>query len=359
MYISGYVHKEKIMTEYDKIINYNALYRAYKKSMTGRSYRKASGRFSAKAAEGINILRHKLGTGKYEVGSYNEFIVYRPKQRLIKACQFQDKIVQHTVCDEVLNPVLKDIFIYDSYGSQKGKGTSLARQRLREHMHEMHKLYKNVYILKCDIKKYFYSIQHEQLLDAVKYYFDDKRIVWLCEKFINSTQNPGIALGNQINQIMANLNLDGLDKFILYDLSAAHYGRYMDDFYIISHDREYLKWCKYCISEYLKTLNLQLNGKTEITTISHGVQWLGFNYKMTSAGEIVARKTNAKKRDVIKRYRKMAKLLAENKIEFENFMESFNAWACHLWEEGCIGLIRQTEKIIIETINQYRKKARR
>ncbi len=327
---------------------YKTLYNAYKRSKKGQSYKKASGRFSARAAEGINILRYKLKSGSYEVGKYNEFIVHRPKERVIKACQFQDKVVQHALCDAVLTPKLNDIFIADSYGSQKDKGTGLARQRLRYHMHEMYKLYgENVYMLKCDVKKYFYSIRHEPLIDAIEYYLTDTQIIELCQKFIDSTPDPGIALGNQINQILANLNLDSMDKFIIYELGAGHYGRYMDDFYIISNDRKYLKWCKECISEFLETLSLRLNEKTEITNISHGMQWLGFNYKMIR-GEVIARKLNSKRRETIKKYKKMTKLLVQGKITFESFANSFEAWANHLWNENCVGLIRQMEKIIIE-----------
>ena len=112
----------------------------------------------------------------------------------------------------------------------------------------------------------------------MEYHFGyDPDILWLCNLFIDSTEGKGIPLGNQINQGFALLYLDGMDKLIKHELGIEFYGRYMDDFWLIHPSKEYLRYCLNVITEYLKTLDLELNGKTQIFPFKNGVSYLGFH----------------------------------------------------------------------------------
>ncbi len=203
------------------------------------------------------------------------------------------------------------------------------------------------YILKCDIKKFFYSIPHEQLKEIVNYYFCyDDDICWLCNLFIDSTEGKGIPLGNQINQGFAILYLDGMDKLITGELGIEYYGRFMDDFYLMHPSREYLKYCLEVITEFLKTLDLSLNGKTQISPFKNGVSYLGFHTYITADGKVIRKLKNQNKRNAQKKFLRMAKLVAEGKLPREKFDASYNAWKNHISHGNCYKLGKAMDKKI-------------
>ena len=178
------------MTEFEKVIDFENMYRAYRKAKCGKGYKKSSAQFGIMALDGINKLIEQLKNKTYKISNYQEFKVYEPKERIIKTTSFKDKVVQHSLCDNVILPRLKQIFILDNCAGQKCKGTLFGLDRLSEQMQSFYKKYgRNGYILKCDISKFFYSIPHSQLKDIVEYYFgEDKDICWLCNLFIDSTK---------------------------------------------------------------------------------------------------------------------------------------------------------------------------
>jgi hypothetical protein len=270
----------------------------------------------------------------YRIAAYNEFKVYEPKERIIQTASFKDKVVQHSLCDNVILPRLEKIFLLDNCAGQKGKGTLFGLERLSEQMRAFYSKYgRDGYILKCDITKFFYNISHEQLKDIVEYHFSyDEGICWLCKLFIDSTEGKGIPLGNQINQGFALLYLDGMDKLIVRELGIEYYGRYMDDFYLMHPSKDYLKYCLEVITGYLGTLDLTLNGKTQIMPFKNGVSYLGFHTYVTDSGKVIRKLNNAKKRNAQRKYRRMAKLVAEGKLERKKFDESYmpRKTTCHM-----------------------------
>lgn len=342
------------MTDFQKVIDFNNMYKAYRKSKSGKGFKKSSARFSIMALDGINALIEQLRNKTYKVSDYTEFKVYEPKERIIKTTSFKDKVVQHSLCDNVILPRLEKVFIYDNCAGQKGKGTLFGLDRLAEQMKAFHKRYGlNGYILKCDISKFFYNISHEQLKDIVEYWFGyDKDICWLCNLFIDSTDGKGIPLGNQINQGLALLYLDGMDKMTKYELGIEYYGRFMDDFYLIHPKKEYLKYCLENISEYLGTLDLALNGKTQICPFENGIDYLGFHTYITENGEVIRRLKNENKRNAQKKYLRMAKLVASGKLSREKFDASYNAWKNHISHGNCYKLSVATDEKIKQILER-------
>lgn len=333
------------MTDFEKVIDFNNMYKAYRRSKRGKGFRKSSAKFNVMALDGINSLITQLKDKTYQVSRYNEFKVYEPKERIIQTTSFKDKVVQHCLCDNVLLPKLQELFIYDNCAGQKGKGTLFGLDRLSEQMQEFYREYGfNGYILKCDIRKFFYNISHEQLKDMVEYHFNyDKDICWLVNLFIDSTQGKGIPLGNQINQGLALLYLDGLDKLIKVELGIRYYGRYMDDFYLIHPSKEHLKYCLFVLTEYLQTLDLTLNGKTQIFPFKNGVSYLGFHTYISENGKVIRKVANQNKRNAQRKYLKMAKLVVSGELSVDKFNASFNAWKNHISHGNCYKLTIQTE----------------
>ncbi len=339
------------MTDFERVVDFKNMYKAYRKSKCGKGFKRSSAKFNVMALDGINTLIRQLKDKTYQISKYNEFKVYEPKERIIQTTSFKDKVVQHSLCDNVLLPKMQEIFIKDNCAGQKRKGTLFGLNRLSEQMQEFYKEHgSNGYILKCDIKKFFYNISHEQLKDIVEYHITDKDICWLINLFIDSTQGKGIPLGNQINQGLALLYLDGLDKLIKTELGIRYYGRYMDDFYLIHQSKDRLEYCLNVIIEYLQTLDLELNGKTQIFRFKNGVSYLGFHTYVTNNGKVIRKLKNCNKRNAQRKYLKMAKLVIGGKLTIEKFNNSFNAWKNHVSHGNCKRLLQSVsnklEKIL-------------
>ena len=207
------------------------------------------------------------------------------------------------------------------------------------------------WIVKGDIRKYFYSIDHSVLKDILSYFLEDKNVLWVCEKFIDSTNSPGLPLGNQITQVFALLFLSGLDHFITGELGVKYYGRYMDDFYLIVPNKEYAKNCLDNITEFVSTLHLELNEKTQIIPFKNGIKYCGFHTYVSKQGKIIRKLTNEKKRQARKKYIRMAKLVNDGKLSREKFNESYLSWKNYISYGNCIKLGYHMDQSIMEILN--------
>lgn len=208
-----------------------------------------------------------------------------------------------------------------------------------------------LYGLDCLKGKFFYNINHDILKDILKYFIEDKEVYWLCEKFINSTEGLGLPLGNQISQVYALLYLSGLDHFITGELGVNYYGRYMDDFYLIVQDKEYAKWCLAVIYEFVHTLGLELNGKTQIIPFKNGIKFCGFHMYVTSDGKVIRKLKNENKRVAKKKFKKMVGLVKYGKLSEEKFYKSYNAWKNHISHGNCVKLGYEMDKYIEKLFN--------
>lgn len=164
----------------DIVADYGNLYRAYKEAKSGKKFNSSTARFSNVALDGINILKEQLENQTYTVAPYNRFEIYEPKQRVIESCSFKDKVVQHVLCDNILHPKLKNVFIKYNSAGQIGKGTLYALDGLRDHMESFYQRHGiDGWILKCDIRHFFYEIDHEILKDIVDCLFPNPYTIWL------------------------------------------------------------------------------------------------------------------------------------------------------------------------------------
>lgn len=151
--------------------------------------------------------------------------------------------------------------------------------------------------MKCDIRKYFQSINHEILLEQLAKAGFSADEMWFLRMIIESHGSIGLPLGNQASQWFALLYLNGMDRLIKERLRMPYYVRYMDDFVILSEDKSQLQLCKKAIEDYVKTLKLSLNQKTQIGLLSDRIDFLGFNHKLSATGKIIkSLRASAKKR---------------------------------------------------------------
>lgn len=335
----------------DVICDFENLYRAYKKAKAGKGFDGSSAKFQIMNLEGLHILKEQIENQTYRMNPYNEFKVYEPKERVIKSCSFKDKVVQHCLCDNLLHLKLANEFIRTNYAGQIGKGTHFGMDCLKEQMLDFYNQHGiDGWILKCDITKFFYQIDHDILKDIVDYYFQDDYTKWLNHLLIDSTYGLGLPLGNQAAQVYALLMLNGLDHFVTGELGISFYGRYMDDFYLIHSNKEYLKWCLVCIKQFVDNLGLSLNGKTQIIPFKNGLLFTGFHHYITANGKYIRKLNGVNKRRIRKKIRVWAKLVNSDKMSEQKFYEKYNAWKNHAMHGNCIKLCHSMDLYVKEVL---------
>ena len=179
------------------------------------------------------LLAEELRTETYHISGYYHFTIHDPKVREIYALHYRDRIVQHSLCDNILAPYFETHLIFDNAACRTGKGTLFAINRLNRFLHEHYrKSGTKGYFLKCEIRKFFDSIDHRKLKDKLNAVVDDPRTLRMLYQIIDSYQvspGKGIPMGNQTSQWFALYYLDGMDRLVKEKHRIRHYTRYMDD----------------------------------------------------------------------------------------------------------------------------------
>lgn len=285
---------QEVMTDYEKVCNFENLYQSHLVSRKGKRNKREVVQYEMNLAYNLTILSEQLKQGTYKIKGYYRFMVHEPKSREIYAPYYQDRIVAHCICDFILSEQIGKRLIYDNVACQKGKGNHFGIRRWTYFLHSFYKRNGNVgYVLKCDISKYFANIHHDILKKKLQKIIEDKRVLELLFQFIDSystigKMNVGIPLGNQISQWFALYYLDSVDRLIKEKLQVKYYIRYMDDFLLLHHDKEYLEMCLIEIKEYVEnTLQLELNKKTQIIPLKQGIDFLGWKFHVRPTGKII------------------------------------------------------------------------
>ena len=327
------------------VYDFQNLYEAYMKSRRGKRWKGATNRFEMNALEYVSYLQHLLKTKTYTLGSYNVFKVYEPKERIIKSISFKDKVVQRSLCDNVLEPIFEKSLIYDNYACRRNKGVHAGLERTAEFFRKYHrKNGLNGWVLKCDIEKYFDSIDHGVLKRIVRKYIADKDVLWLLDMIIDSTGNPGLPIGNQTSQWFALIFLNGFDHFIKEKLRIKYYIRYMDDFILIHHDKEFLKYCKLEIIKYLDNLKLKLNNKSHIFPLRNGVDFLGFHTYLTEKEKVIRKVRQDRKKRMKRKLKKFKEFYVSGERTKEQIERAYKSWVAHASHGNCYHLIQNMNK---------------
>lgn len=347
--------------DFEKVYSFEALYRAYKKARKGKRWKEAAAKFEVNLLEAINLLSTMLKTKTYKLSPYNVFKVYEPKERIVMSNSYKDKVVQHSLCDNVLEPVLTKGFIYDNYASQKNKGTHFGLDRLREFMRSFYRQNGvDGWVLKGDVTKYFYSIQHDILKQQIRRKITDANTLWLVDMIIDSTEgNVGLPIGNQSSQLFALLYLDNLDHFIKEKLGIKYYGRYMDDFYLIHKDKAYLQECRKQIEAKAAELGLTLNNKTQLLPLKNGIDFLGFHTYLTESGKVIRKVRHRSKNNVRRKLKKFKGLVDGGKMTQAQVVCSYQSWKGHASKGNSYHLIRNMDDYYNKLFKEDKEKCQK
>lgn len=226
----------------------------------------------------ISRIYQILINHQYEVGPYNIFTIYEPKERRIVSQNLQDKVINHLVSRCILYPAILPCLINENVASIEGKGTKYGLELTTKFHRECKRKYGVYYILKCDISKFFASINQHRLKEKLKRRIKEKDALDIIFKIIDS-EEEGLGIGNMTSQILAVFYLNDLDHYIKEKLKIKYYVRYQDDFLVFHESKEYLKECFDKIKEFLKEEQLELNPKSRIYKNTNNFIFLGRDKK--------------------------------------------------------------------------------
>ncbi len=324
---------------WSQIVTFENLLMAARQAQRGKRYNRNVLAFNFQLEPNLWELQAELLAQTYQPGEYCTFEIQQPKYRLISAAPYRDRVVHHALCN-IISPIFERTFISDSYANRVGYGSHRALAKCVE-LTRTHK-----YILQCDIKKYFPSIDLEILKSLIRRKIKCHDTLWLIDKIIDNsnpqtivtdyfpgddlltpiTRRKGLPLGNLTSQSFANIYLNGFDNFVRDNLKISTYLRYVDDFAIFANDRSELIDIKDRIESYLAKLRLKLHpAKTQIFETKIGVSFLGFR--------ILPHKIRIRNGN-IRRGRSRLKMLKFNykngKIASKQYHQSVQSWIAHL-----------------------------
>ena len=222
----------------------------------------------------ISRIYHTLISNSYKPGDYNVFTIYEPKERRIVSQNMEDKIVNHLVSRYILYPAIIPCLLDVNVASRKNLGTR-AGLFLTAKYHRICKInYGKYYILKCDISKFFASIDHDVLKNKLRKKIKDKKALNIVFNIIDM-EETGLGIGAMTSQTLAIFYLNDLDHYIKEVLKIKYYVRYQDDFLLFHSSKKYLNFCFKKIKEFLKHEKLELNNKSRIYSSSNNFIFLG------------------------------------------------------------------------------------
>ena len=306
---------------FHNIVSLSNLLKAWKEFKKCKNTKVDVVEFEFNLENNLFLLHKELMNKTYKPNPYQAFFVYDPKRRHIHKATVRDRVL-HQAIFRILYPIFDKHFIFNSYSSRIGKGTHKASKRLFIALRKESKNWRRpVFALKCDIRKFFDSIDHNILFELIKKKISDEDTLLLIDKILKSFEklpNVGLPLGNVTSQLFANIYLNELDQFVKHKFKVKSYFRYADDFIILSDNESELLNLLRDIKVFLKEkLKLDLHpGKVFIRKLKQGVDFVG--YVVLPNAVVLRTKT---KRRILKKLKSAEKKLLAGEISEENFTQ--------------------------------------
>ncbi|MEZ5400671.1 MAG: reverse transcriptase domain-containing protein [Bryobacteraceae bacterium] len=334
---------------FEDLCGFENLWEAARRARRGKRYKHAAAAFHHDLPAELVKLQDELRSRTYRPGPYTTFRIQEPKPRMISAAPYRDRVVHHALCN-VIEPVFERSFLYDSYANRIGKGTHKALDRCTEYCR------KYDYVLQCDIRQFFPSIDHDILFDILCRRVRNPGVRWLMRLILDhSNEQPeaafyfpgddlftpferrrGLPIGNLTSQFWANIYLNGLDHYLKDDLGVPGYIRYVDDLLLFANSKACLHEYRRLAALRLDALRLQLHPvKTRIQATRDGVAFLGFRVYRTHRRLLPhsGHRASRRLRRLIQEHDSKAMLLADAGT-------SVRAWIAHAANGNTYGLRR-------------------
>jgi retron-type reverse transcriptase len=333
---------------YNELTTWENIYRAYQKAARGKRGHPNVAEFEYELEDNLIHIQAELKRRTYQPGNYCSFYIHEPKHRLISAAPFCDRVVHHALCN-VIEPQFEASFIDDSYANRIGKGTHRALNRCQQFAR------KYPYVLQCDIRQFFPSVDHAILLRILKRKVKDPMMLWLVEQILISgigvlneaydmayfpgddlfavNRPRGLPIGNLTSQFWANVYLNPFDHFIKRELRCTAYLRYVDDFLLFFDDKATLWRWKRAIVKRLEQLRLTVHPAAHPRPVTEGIPFLGF--------VVFPERRRLKRRKGIHYQRKLKRLIAgyqNGDVSLEKVTQCIRGWINHTRYANTVGL---------------------
>jgi len=257
---------------FEQVVDRENLRLAVSKALRGKRSRSDARQFVAKLDENLDWMRLALVRGDFPLGTYHQFTIFDPKERLITAPCFRERVLHHAVIN-VCEPAFERWLITDSYACRRGKGRLAALSRSRSFAARF------PFFLKLDTRKYFASISHQILSDKLERLFKDRRVLELLKRIITgfeASPGRGLPIGSLTSQHFANFYLGWFDRFVKEQLRVKGYVRYMDDCALWGESSvEMRAWLEDAHGFLFAQLGLDLKADPYINRSTHGLDFLG------------------------------------------------------------------------------------
>lgn len=338
---------------WEQITSWPNLALAAKKAQRGKRSRAAVERFNFDQERELLGLQTELKTKTYLPGEFRAHWITRPKPRLISAAPYRDRVIHHALLN-VLEDILDRHFHPQSYACREYKGTHAAANQLQKLMR------RNRFVLQCDIRKYFPSIDHQLLKETFRGLIKDKDALWLMNLIVDHSneQEPvidwfegddlfgpierrrGLPIGNLTSQWFANWFLNDLDYWVTYELGIRGYVRYCDDFLLLDDDRIRLKDALAEVRGALEAKRLRLHeGKLSVQPVRAGITFVG--YRTWPTHRVIRKESVHRLR---RRVRWMKRAYAEWRIGFSDIRLRLDGWLGHARQANSKRLIHRLSR---------------
>lgn len=334
---------------YAQLCSWDNLLLAFRKAAKGKRGHPNVAAFDYRLEDNLFALQSELLDQTYCPGAYASFYIHEPKRRLISAAPFRDRVVHHALCN-LIEPLFERSFIFDSYANRVGKGTHRALDRCQQFARRYR------YVLQCDVRQFFPSIDHAILREILARKIDDARTLWLVDQILASSvgvlseeydlvyfpgddlfavnRPRGLPIGNLTSQFWANCYLNPFDHFVQRELHGLAYLRYVDDFLLFADDKRWLWQAKCALVERLARFRLTIHhAPAQVKPVANGIPFLGFG--------VFPERRRLKRRKGLayaRRLRKMMQQYRAHIIPFARLTASVQGWINHARFANTIGL---------------------
>lgn len=315
-----------IKRQFNERLSFIKLYEAHERAKKCKTNKPTIMKFEMDLENNLMTLYKQIKNGTYHVGKYHDFTIYEPKERLIRALPYRDRVVHQWYVHEFVKPFIQPKFIKDSFACIEELGTHKAVDKLQKYMRVMKRSNDNYFIVKCDVRKFFYNIDKDILFSIMRKHISDKNLLDFTVKLIFDDEcDIGIPIGNYTSQFFANIYLNELDHYIKEELRIKYYVRYMDDFILLVKNKEDAKKHLKQIEMFLNNvLKLDLNPKSRYFPNKMGVEFCG--YKVYETHRLLKKSSKTKIKNKIKKWNNKYQ---KGVIDMGYVNASWSSWIAH------------------------------
>ena len=344
-------------TVFETLCSWENLTRAYRKASKGKRGLATVAAFEHRLEDHLWTLHEELTTGRYRPRGYTSFYIHEPKRRLISAAAFRDRVVHHALCN-VIEPIFEATFNPDSYANRTGKGTHRALDRVQQLARRF------AFVLQCDVRQFFPSLDHEILRHRIATRVTDARTLDLVDLILASgagvldeaydmvffsgddlfaaLRPRGLPIGNLTSQFWANVDMDPFDRFVTRELGCRGYVRYVDDFLLFANDKATLWSWRAGVVERLARLRLTMHPGAHPRPVTEGIPFLGFT--------VFPERRRLKRRKGVHFARRLRRLVADCNAGRESVgdvLRSVQGWVNHARYGNTVGLRKRVLRNVV------------